>query len=106
MKVNILSDEEMTNIGFITLKSKNQWFFFKTLIDTIEFWLRINKDDPNDFTIDIFDDDFGQPYDYQHMLSKNPNFKYALKVKDEVDKTMQYLMDNNIITDYKIGDYI
>ena len=79
----------MREIGF-TDYCKDRWYFcrvvqkFKYGFD-ITFNVTIPKDG-SDIGIDILDDSFMQPYDYQYMLDRNPNFEPALKVKEQVEE--------------------
>lgn len=56
--------------------------------------------------IDVIDDDFGQPYDYQRMLKKDPEFIYAKKVQDFVEKEMEYLQGMGVLSGHVRGEYI
>ena len=104
MKVNILSDKKMELLGFHFNKYNERWVLIKPLISSIDFYFTIESN--NDFCIDIIDDDFGQPYDYQYYLSKNPNNNFALQVQKKVNKLMQIFLNEGLIYEYKIGDYI
>ena len=52
------------------------------------------------------DEDFGQPYDYQSILEKNPKQVYALQVKDFVEEEMRKLKEAGIISGHSYGEYI
>lgn len=114
IKYNILSDEKMRDIGF-TDYSKDNWYFCRTIkfpkdkkeyrgFD-ISFNVNIPKDN-SDIRIDVLDEDFCQPYDYQYMLDKTPNFEPALVVKEQVEDWMRYLQDNGVISGHVYGEYI
>lgn len=109
IKAHILSDDEMREIGF-TDYSKDRWYFcrvvqkFKYGFD-ITFNVTIPKDG-SDISIDILDDSFMQPYDYQYMLDRNPNFDPALKVKDQVEEWMAYLQEKCVLSGHEYGEYI
>ena len=107
IKANILSDNEMREVGF-TDCSKDIWYFSRMIqgIKDVSFSVSINKNNPQDLSIDVLDEDFCQPYDYQHILKKNPCFKQCLIVKDEVEKWMKYLENNGILTGHVYGEYI
>lgn len=109
----ILSDEEMRRIGF-TDYSKSYWFFLKPINFprekkyrefNITFSVTIPKED-KDIRIDVLDEDFLQPYDYQWMLSSNPNFEPCLIVKEQVEEWMKYLKKQGILHGHEYGDYI
>ena len=113
IKYNILSDEKMRNIGF-TDYSKDTWYFCRMIkfpntkryrgLD-ISFNVSIPKDN-SDVRIDILDEAFCQPYDYQYMLGKNPKFEPCLIVKEQVEEWMKYLQDNGVLSGHAYGEYI
>ena len=106
IKAHILSDEKMRRIGF-TDCAKDRWYFCKMLDkkNKISFNITIPKDG-SDIRIDILDEDYLQPYDYQYLLDKNPDFKFALDIKEKVEKWMKYLQDNSVLSGHKYGEYI
>lgn len=111
IKYNILSDEEMRAIGF-TDYAKDTWYFCRMIKFTkghrgldISFNVSIPKDN-SDIQIDVLDEAFCQPYDYQYMLDKNPNFEPALVVKEQVEDWMKYLQDSGVISGHVYGEYI
>lgn len=111
IKAHLLSDKEMKEIGF-TDYSKDTWYFSRYYRPDnksnfeVSFSVGINKSDPLDLTIDLLDEDFCQPYDYQSMLDKNPTFKYALKVQAFVEEWMKYLQDKGVLIGHVVGEYI
>ena len=111
IKYNILSDEKMRDIGF-TDYTEDTWYFCRMIkfpkghrgFD-ISFNVSIPKDN-SDIQIDVLDEAFCQPYDYQYMLDKNPEFEPALVVKEQVEDWMKYLQDNEVISGHVYGEYI
>lgn len=69
------------------------------------FSVRIPKDN-SDLNIMVVDDDWCQPYDYQYLLSKNPDNECANIVKKEVEILMKYLQDNGVLRGHVYGEYI
>lgn len=113
IKTHILSDEEMREIGF-TDYSKTTWFFCRSIkfpketryrSFDISFSVSIPKDG-SDIRIDVLDEDFCQPYDYQSMLHKNPTFKPALIVYEQVEEWMDYLQSKGVLSGHVKGEYI
>lgn len=118
----ILSDEKMKEIGF----AKNYyegtdheeyspyWWFSRTIrfprdkswkgIE-IDFDVKIPKDG-SDLNIMVLDMDFCQPYDYQRILSKNPNHPCASIVNEQVEKWMEYLQEQGVLSGRVRGEYI
>lgn len=113
IKAHILSEKEMKEIGF-TDCSKTTWFFCRSIkfpkevryrnFD-ISFSLSIPKDG-SDIRIDVLDEDFCQPYDYQSMLRKNPTFEPALIILDQVEEHMKYLQSKGVLSGHIKGEYI
>lgn len=109
IKANILDDTTMKAIGFTNFYEPN-WFFSRRLnlpgkhIE-ISFNVSIPKDG-SDISIDILDDDFCQPYDYQYMLEEHPSFELAKMVKEQVEDWMEYLTQKGVLEGHIRGEYI
>ena len=86
-------------------KLYNSFYCCISLGYEISFNMNIFHD--NTGTIDILDDDFCQPYDFQYMISnnKNPN-KVALEIQEKVYEIMENLKALGIINNWNKGDYI
>ena len=113
IKAHILSEKEMKEIGF-TDYSKTTWFFCRSITFPreprykgfdISFSVSIPKD-CSDISIDVLDEDFCQPYDYQSMLHKNPTFEPALIVYEQVEELMEYLQSKGVLSGHVKGEYI
>ena len=109
IKINILEEDKMRELGF-TDYCKDTWYYgdlvFKDGEFVVTFNLSVKKNNPSNFTIDILDDNWCQPYDYQKMLLNNPYLKTGLKIHNKVQEIMKKLMDNGVIENYTLGDYI
>lgn len=122
IKATILSDEEMKKIGFHKSYYEGtnheeyspNWYFMRMIKFPkekrwrdveISFTVNIPKDG-SDINIMVLDDDFCQPYDYQYMLSRNPNNECANIVKEQVEEFMAYLQDNGVLSGHRYGEYI
>ena len=103
--INILPEDDMRKIGF-TDHDPKYWYLIKTLAKDITFNLSVCKDNDKDWQIDILDEWFLQPYDFQYYISNCPNNAFAKKVNDECMAVMQMLIDRGIISNYELGDYI
>ena len=114
IKAHILSDEQMKNAGFAYFKYTNPpwWGYNKMLKLPAEFKnteISFSVDIPvdgSDIWIDVLDDDFLQPYDYQHFLETNPKNKLAQLVKKQVEEQMQRLQDAGVLSGHNYGEYI
>lgn len=107
IKAHILPDDEMKAIGFTNYHEPN-WFFCRRIkypktktgrynYFDVTFNVTIPKDG-SDIRIDILDEDFGQPYDYQHILNKNPKFEPALITLQQVEEWMEYLQSKGVLS--------
>lgn len=105
IKAHLLPDIEMRNAGFTDWR-EGYWYFYRDLGHDISFNVTINKKDVEDLYIIVIDDEFGQPYDYQYYLQNNPDFEFAIKIKDEVEYLMEMLQGKGILSGHIKGEYI
>ena len=116
IKAHIFDDAKMREFGF-TDYAKDRWYFcrginFKDVkkkkglsnID-ISFSVTIPKDG-SDIRIDMLDEDFCQPYDYQYILKKHPEHKIANIAKEQVEYWMEKLQEEGVLEGHVRGEYI
>lgn len=116
IKAHIFDDTRMREFGF-TDYAKDRWYFcrginFKDVkkkkglsnID-ISFSVTIPKDG-SDIRIDVLDEWFCQPYDYQYILEKDPGHKIANIVKEQVEYWMEKLQEEGVLKGHVRGEYI
>lgn len=116
IKAHIFDDAKMREFGF-TDYAKDRWYFCREInfkdvkkkkglsnID-ISFSVTIPKDG-SDIRIDILDEDFCQPYDYQYILKKHPEHKIANIVKEQVEYWMKKLQEEGVLEGHVRGEYI
>lgn len=116
IKAHIFDDTRMREFGF-TDYAKDRWYFcrginFKDVkkkkglsnID-ISFSVTIPKDG-SDIQIDVLDEWFCQPYDYQYILEKDPGHKIANIVKEQVEYWMEKLQEEGVLKGHVRGEYI
>lgn len=113
IKATILEYSLMREIGF-TDNSEKDWYFCKRVcfpngkkyahID-ITFNVTIPKNG-SDVCINVLDEDFLQPYDYQSILKSNPSFETAIIVKNQVEELMVYLQKHGVLNGHVEGEYI
>lgn len=110
IKGHILSDEEMIALGFED-RGFGSWMFFELLdqpskgFEGTSFSMRIEKDTEEVF-IDVLDEAYLQPYDYQSILQWDPNHKFANFIHKRVQNLMKKFLKAGVITGYTPGDYI
>lgn len=105
MKINILSDKLMKEAGFYSVMNDKKWSLCKNLGLETSFNVSIVKD-TLEFKIDILDERFLQPYDFQYILEHTPDHKYANVINKKVVKLVMGLIDMGIIEEYEVEDYI
>lgn len=112
IKAHILSDVEMYAIGFRDYYPYNEdekinyWYYLKAIPEIgIDFEVKIPKDG-SDIEIMTIDTDYGQYYDYQQIIEDYPELKCARRVRDFVEKQMEYLQRHGVLSGHEYGDYI
>lgn len=109
IKGHILSDDKMREAGFILVENSggNAWYYGRG-IDSVEvsFNVTIYVSNPEEPRIDVLDESWLQPYDYQAYLVRDPEFKVALIVRDFVEKQMDKLQKAGILSGHVPGEYI
>lgn len=113
IQAHILPESEMRKIGF-TDHVKDNWYFCRMLRFPkkklyrdfeISFSVTIPKNS-DDIRIDVLDEAFCQPYDYQRILYDHPNHETALIVQNEVEKWMDYLQKKGVLSGHVRREYI
>lgn len=103
---NLLPEEKLRALGF-TDHREGYWYFCRMLRDEISFSVSFPKSGKQDkLEINVLDENFLQPYDYQHMLMKHPDNLFAPKIQRDVEKWMAYLQDNGVLSGHEVGHYI
>lgn len=89
MKVNILTDDQMREIGFTDYR-KGYWYFCRGICRNYDITINftINKK-TGKCEIDILDENFLQPYNY---------YKENDEIYNNAKKWVDYLIDNGILS--------
>ena len=106
IKVHILDEATMKRNGFRRFISgeDNWWYFCNPVYKDITFNMTIY--DRGDWKIDILDEYFLQPYDYQDMYEQGNYRPVVLTVMKNVNEIMDSFVHKGIISDWEVGDYI
>ena len=96
-----ISDDTMKSHGFRQYNSR--WNYTKDLGCEVSIYIGILLDC---VIIDVIDESFCQPYDYQHILKEHPEAGFALTVHRGVQSIMKRLSESGIIVGYVENDYI
>jgi hypothetical protein len=107
LKFHILDDKKMKRHNFAD--NGDKWCLFKRVGNPkygISFDLIIPKENTELAHIAVIDEDFGQHYDYQHILRESPNCIPALRVWIDVEEIMEWLAEIGVVEGHKFGEYI
>lgn len=113
IKIHLFDDDIMRKARFTDYR-EGYWYYcrdLRPLAHGISFNLSINKNDSTDWQIDILDEDFLQPYQYQWMIDREldgENFDgdFHWRVNEQVEYEMEHLTRLGIISGWEKGDYI
>ena len=103
IKAHVLADDSMRDAGF-RLVDRN-WYYMKTLERDLSFNVTIDAD-TEAVRIDVIDELFCQPYDYQTILRRNGDHPLANPIYHAVEHEMARLAKLGIISGHNPGDYI
>ena len=104
IKVHILDDATMKLNGFKWVHTRKEWYFCQRVHVDITFNMSIKSED--DWQIDILDECFLQPYDYQAMYESGNYRPVVLTVMENVNEIMDSFVHKGIISGWKVGDYV
>ena len=94
----------MRKLGF-TDHHPEIWSFSRGLGYDISFNVHIPKNG-GECWIDVLDESFGQPYDYQKILETDPNHAVAGFIFNQVEHWMSYLQEFGVLSGHEYGEYI
>lgn len=104
--VNILSDAEMRALGF-TDHVLEKWYLCSRVSECGDITLNLTiAKDGSDWELDVLDERFLQPYDYQGLLERNPDNGYARAVADECERQYRLLTKAGILTGWHEGMWV
>ena len=106
IKGHIVDDKTMKRNGFHYDAKYEQWDYVQELYDEITLYIHISEGDEDNVVIDVIDDDFCQPYDYQSYLGNKPDARVPIIVHRQVQSKMKELMKAGIVTGYTLEDYV
>lgn len=86
-------DSTMRRLGF-TDHREGYWYLCRSVSPDHDMTLNVEiAKDGSDWQIDVLDENFCQPYDYQYLLNLNPTLDYPNKVADECEKWFRKLSE-------------
>ena len=105
IKGHIVDDEIMKRNGLFYDEYDKRYFYVQELYDQITLYIYIDGYD-EEITIQVLDDDFCQPYDYQSYLGNKPDARVPIIVHRQVQSKMKELMKAGIVSGYVLEDYV
>ena len=104
---NVLPEDDMRALGFTDFREGYWYYCHGVSCDgEVTFNVTLDKDGIEDLRIDVLDEMFCQPYDYQYLLEKTPELKYAIEVQERVELEMERLQEAGVLYGHNRGDYI
>ena len=102
IKFGNVSEDTLKSFGF--WNTKDSWYMNVVVSSEMDITFNISiVKSTKEVIIDVLDEEFLQPYDYQEMLGLND---IANEVHCKVQDCMKSLVDSGIIVGYSMGDYI
>ena len=96
-----VGDDTMKANGFI--QRDGRWSLMRNLGYEITLYIHVLCDT---VLIDVIDEEFLQPYDYQMYLGNNSESKVPMEIHRKVQDTMERLSTAGIIEGWVANDYI
>ena len=102
IKFGNVPDDTLKSFGF--WNTEDSWYMDVVVCSEMDITFNISiVKSTKEVIIDVLDEEFLQPYDYQEMLGLNG---IANEVHYKVQDCMKSLVDSGIIVGYNMGDYI
>lgn len=107
IKANILSDEEMLELGFLERPFYWEYRERVSFLDGMREYLVITiGKQARGININVYDEFIDTIYDYQSVLYDSEFDEYANRIHLEVQRHMCKLVDAGVIEGYRKNDYI
>lgn len=98
--------DSLLSFGFRKIND-DRFVYTRDLGCDICFYISINALDLNDLKIDVIDDDFGQPYDYQlYIMDSEKPGRFVSAIYEKVEAELKNLQDAGIIQGHVRGNYV
>ena len=104
ISASVLPEDEMRRLGFTDHKA-DTWYHCFPVGEGVTLNVAVPKDGSR-LRLDVLDEEFLQPYDYQRILKNNPNLEFAQRVKAQTEFYLELLSEAGVITGFTRGMYI
>lgn len=81
-------------------------YFLQMLNENISFSITVIKETLEIERIDVLDEDFCQPYDYQSILMRENDFEFARRIYYQVNNILSKMQEDGIVTGFQVGMYV
>lgn len=105
IQAHLLPEKEMRAAGFTDYHNPT-WYFCRGVHKNVTLNVTIPKKNPQDLAIEVLDENFLQPYDYQSILERDSTHSIALAINEKVEEWMDFLQERGILSGHHIGAYI
>lgn len=104
LKFHVVDKDIMRNLGF--RHTGNTWVFCEGIDPEISINIRITDDCVG--TIDVLDDDFCMPYDFQDMIQRcrNKAPSVAIEVQHRLYSILDSMKTMGVLENWEWGDYV
>lgn len=101
-----LDEETMRGLGF-TDYAGDEWYWCRPVSDDKEITVNVRIGKTGDrWSIDVLDEYYMQPYDYQTIVNNDPRNAYASMVADGCEERFRELSDMGVLTGWNPGMYV
>ena len=87
----------MERLGFTYSKTAHEWYACYPLDRFIT--LNISGVPLHEAKVDVIDETFLQPFDYEYYLERNPKFSFGLQIKKAIDRKLTELKGQGVLRD-------
>lgn len=106
LKFNTENPDALRICGFQRSDTYHMWILYKAVSDSIGINIRLYDDGRKE--VDVLDEDFCQPYDFQYPIMNDiNNVPYmAKKTQAVLYKILSCMKENGVLEGWSVGDYV
>ena len=98
--------KKLKAFGFSS-NNPDRFYYFRDLGCDISFNISIDAKSLTDMKIDVLDDDFGQPYDYQAIIMERVEpGAFVIAIYEKVEAELERLREAGILVGHVRGQYV
>lgn len=97
--------EKLVKYGFTNYREPCL-YYGRYLGNEIGFSITVDKETLEIERLDVLDEDFCQPYNYQSILMKEPTHEFARDIYNKVNNILGKLQNDEVIEGFEVGMYV